>query len=88
MYNITFLNNSAVIYGDNIASVPKYLLEITEDKLNLTSFKGQSYLTNSTGTQGVMVDVQSGGNISLYFTVIDKYGTVVGTDDSSSVSIV
>ena len=50
MYNITFLNNSAVIYGDNIASVPKYLLEITEDKLNLTSFKGQSYLTNSTGT--------------------------------------
>ena len=81
MSNITFANNSALIYGDDIASVPKYLLKVSPDQLNSTSFHNQSEPINTGNNSGVMIDVQSGGNISVYFTVIDKYGTVVATDN-------
>ena len=81
MSNITFANNSALIYGDDIASVPKYLLKFSPDQLNSTSFHNQSEPINTGNNSGVMIDVQSGGNISVYFTVIDKYGTVVATDN-------
>ena len=81
MQNITFANNSALIYGDDIASVPKYLLNVSPEQLNSTSFHNQSEPIKTGNNSGVMIDVQSGGNISLYFTVIDKYGTVVATDN-------
>ena len=89
MYNVTFANNTAMVYGQDIASVPKQLLEINSSQLNLTTFTVKQNLpdVNNTVSSGVMIDVQSGGNISLYFTVIDKYGSVVTTDKSSSISI-
>ena len=59
MHNLTFLNNRAFVYGDDIASVPKYLLEVAADQLNLTSFKAadQSLQITSSHNSGVMADV-------------------------------
>ncbi|TNV74976.1 hypothetical protein FGO68_gene3741 [Halteria grandinella] len=79
--DIQFINNSAAIYGDNIASVARVLVRITEEELGKKHY-------NSSGTIKVAQDsnipeFQSGGTISLYFGIIDKYGTYVATDSDS-----
>ncbi|TNV88085.1 hypothetical protein FGO68_gene10378 [Halteria grandinella] len=83
--DVIFINNTAGIYGDDLASVARVLVRITDQEL------GKKFY-NESGTIIVSQDqfipeFQSGQSINLYFGVIDKYGTYVSTDNGSKLNI-
>ncbi|TNV88103.1 hypothetical protein FGO68_gene7380 [Halteria grandinella] len=73
--NVAFSNNSAKIYGDNIASVAKNLVMIEPNQMLQQSFLNESSNRNFT--------VSSGGSVDVYFALVDKNGIFVRTDNSS-----
>ncbi|TNV88142.1 hypothetical protein FGO68_gene675 [Halteria grandinella] len=83
--NLTYKNNTAKIYGDKIASVAKQLVKIDE------SFIGRkSILQNATLRrleENSEVGIQSGGKVTMYFGLIDKYGNFIRTDNKSKLII-
>lgn len=84
MKDINFKNNTAEVYGDDIASVAKYLIRINKEQI------GSKYLrqiSNEPENRTGMEKVQSGGKLSLYFGLIDKYETFVKTDSKSKLLI-
>ena len=44
LINVTFGNNSAAVYGNDMASVAKYLVQISEDDIEIVSLKEQMML--------------------------------------------
>lgn len=76
MNNLILSDNNAATYGEDIASVAKYLVQIP------FSAVGKKYLNISQPLP--LTGVQSGGFANLYIALIDKYGTVVSTDNSST----
>ncbi|TNV88194.1 hypothetical protein FGO68_gene1286 [Halteria grandinella] len=82
MKNITFIENNAKIYGDNIASVARNLVKISQQDV------GQSSLVTSVFTnEDEQKAIQSGGKTSLYFGLIDKYGSFIRVDSKSKLLI-
>lgn len=96
MSNTILENNTALVYGDNIASVAKHLYQLdSPDDINITnvfaSHRQHRALISENSTRsdpkinGTLANVQSGGKTSAYFVLIDKYGTVVKTDTTSKI---
>ncbi|TNV88051.1 hypothetical protein FGO68_gene16005 [Halteria grandinella] len=73
---VLYQDNKARIYGDDIASVPAKLVQITKDLIGQKQFTLEQELSNL--RQG-----SSGGEVQLYFGIIDKYGTFLRTDNKS-----
>ncbi|TNV88099.1 hypothetical protein FGO68_gene17538 [Halteria grandinella] len=73
--NVAYLNNSAKIYGDNIASVAKDLVQIGQHQIDTFSYQHNSSYANFT--------MSSGGSIDAFFALVDKDGQFVRTDNSS-----
>jgi aminopeptidase C len=82
MESVVFSNNVATIYGNDIASVSKKLVKITKSQLNATSLASKNALRYLQET-----GMQSGGKVSMYFALIDKYSTIVRTDVQSKLYI-
>lgn len=83
--SVNFNGNTAGIYGDNIASMAKSLVKIYK---NQTSYKTLSKIRVLEDSSPMNVnDIQSGGKFSLYFALIDKYGTVIQYDNNSKLLI-
>ena len=86
--NISYSNNTAKVYGNNVAAVPKTLVQVTKpiiddytfDNLGGPSYTSRVNLSNQT-------NVHSGVLISFYFILIDKYGQIYKADNSSSLQI-
>ncbi|TNV88190.1 hypothetical protein FGO68_gene11546 [Halteria grandinella] len=100
MKNITNNNNTAGIYGTDVASVAKKLIRIDKSELGLGNFPDyqlrsmrdrrmlESTAENSSVLSATEIsNVQSGGQLSIYFALIDKYGSVIRTDNSSKLFI-
>ena len=99
MKNVTMVKNQAGIYGDQIASVAKFLVQIPQSELNNTVLNSSAYpqsrrllqagnqSSNSSSTIGSISNAQSGGAINLYFVLIDKYGSVYKADNSSKLDV-
>lgn len=90
MRNVTMVKNKAGIYGSNNASIPKRLIRIEKSELKVDSFpnyakRDRRILTEASNSS--IDNVQSGGEISLYFALIDKYGSVIRTDGTSKLFI-
>ena len=68
--NTIFADNTGFIYGKDIASVPKYLIQVPSNAIGLSSFNPPNSMMIMSGP---MKNVQSGAPISLYFSIVDKY---------------
>ncbi|TNV74984.1 hypothetical protein FGO68_gene9839 [Halteria grandinella] len=73
---VTFENNSAKEYGDDIASIAKYFVRIEKSQIGQKAYEETRKLE-------VTQEIQSGGSISLYFGLIDKYSNFIRTDNKS-----
>lgn len=80
--DVNYKNNKAGIYGDNIASLAKKLIRISKNQTEMTSFNSNVRMLSADDSLNV-TNVQSGGGFSLYFALVDKYGTVVKSDNNS-----
>ncbi|TNV88176.1 hypothetical protein FGO68_gene8013 [Halteria grandinella] len=94
MDGVQNINNTAGVYGGDIASVAKKLIRIDSSELKATNFPDykmrslrrlDTTVDNSSGTE--IDNVQSGGQINIYFALIDKYGSVIRTDNTSKLFI-
>ena len=83
MIDISFRSNKALIYGDDIASVPRRFIKINKEEalLKTLNFKGRA-LNSAT-----LNNVSSGGGIDIYFALIDKYNYIVRSDSASKLFI-
>ncbi|TNV88069.1 hypothetical protein FGO68_gene15731 [Halteria grandinella] len=77
---ITFINNSASIYGDNVAGVANQLVVVNFQQLGQRKYIKQNYGNN-------VKAVSSGGEINLYFGIIDNQGEFVRTENKSNLFI-
>ena len=77
-FNKNFKNNSALVYGNNIASVAKFLNVTVQN--NSTS-KSVRLLQVSE------VVVQSGGDFNVTLALFDKYNNIITTDSSSKLYV-
>ncbi|TNV88024.1 hypothetical protein FGO68_gene15126 [Halteria grandinella] len=85
LQNVTFNNNTSGVYGDNIGSVARKLVRVKKEQVGSKSLSsGSLSLLEADNSDSV---VQSGGTISLYFGLVDKYGSFVRTDNASSLII-
>lgn len=77
------INNSAAKYGVDIASVPKRLIKInkTESNNNKVSRILQDF-------SNIKEELPSGGRANLYYALVDKYNTIVSTDNLSKIFLV
>ncbi|TNV88056.1 hypothetical protein FGO68_gene6920 [Halteria grandinella] len=75
-----FLNNTASVYGDAIAGVAHQLVVIDKEQLDERKYKMQNNRNNVRA-------VSSGGEINMYFGIIDKQGDFVRTDNKSKLFI-
>ncbi|TNV88143.1 hypothetical protein FGO68_gene8974 [Halteria grandinella] len=73
-----FINNSATLYGDDIAGIARYLVQIDKSQLSLKNYKNLD-----TQPEGY----QSGGKIALYLAVVDKYDQFVKSDTESKLMV-
>ncbi|TNV88119.1 hypothetical protein FGO68_gene12500 [Halteria grandinella] len=78
--SISYVNNTASEYGDNIAGVASQLVMITEQQLRERFYRKQSNGSN-------VKAVSSGGEINMYFGIVDKYWNFVKTDNKSKLFI-
>ncbi|TNV88095.1 hypothetical protein FGO68_gene15872 [Halteria grandinella] len=78
--NVSFQNNSAGVYGDDIGSVAHQLIKISQSDVGKKSFSKSRLLQSAD-------PISSGGAISLYFGLVDKYGTFVQVDSKSKLYI-
>ncbi|TNV88113.1 hypothetical protein FGO68_gene1765 [Halteria grandinella] len=78
-----FEMNKAKIYGDDIASIAKGFVPISKDLIGAKSYSQAI----ASGNKFNLSTIYSGGTISLYFGLVDKYGKFVKTDNSSNLMI-
>ncbi|TNV88077.1 hypothetical protein FGO68_gene10837 [Halteria grandinella] len=78
--NVTFLNNTARYYGNDIASVPAKLIA------HKNILEGVSRLIQSED-DSTSINSSSGGEIDLSFAIADKYGQVVKNNNQSKLYI-
>ncbi|TNV88001.1 hypothetical protein FGO68_gene2384 [Halteria grandinella] len=85
--NVTFSKNSANLYGDDIASVAKYLKRIQKDQIGSKRYdeKGALRVVQQDNQYPI---VQSGGKASFYFGLLDKYEQFVKTDVESKLFLI
>lgn len=77
--NITMVDNKAMVYGDDIASVSRRVIRISKDELGLERIPNHTRRSLSQELD----TLASGGESDFYFAVIDTYGNVVKKDNSS-----
>ncbi|TNV88132.1 hypothetical protein FGO68_gene10719 [Halteria grandinella] len=87
MSNVIFKNNSAGVYGDELACVSKKLIRVKKEMLGAKNLQMAGILSFKQSEDEYDTSMQSGGTISLYFGLVDKYGSFVRTDYKSSMAI-
>ncbi|TNV88127.1 hypothetical protein FGO68_gene3291 [Halteria grandinella] len=85
--HVTYKNNSAGIYGNDIASVAKTLLKISREEAEMLLQKNLTRRILQEISQKQEVNVQSGGKISMYFVLVDKYGSVMHNENDAKLYI-
>ncbi|TNV88144.1 hypothetical protein FGO68_gene4654 [Halteria grandinella] len=71
-------NNSAALYGDDMAGIARFLVEIDKSQVGFKRYKLQDSRPES---------FQSGGIIQLYLAIVDKYGQFVKSDRGSKLMV-
>ncbi|TNV87912.1 hypothetical protein FGO68_gene12526 [Halteria grandinella] len=84
MIDVIFIGNNANIYGDDIASVARNLVQISEKDVGARRIVPSNQIISQTLGSNIL---QSGGKSSLYFGLIDKYGSFVRVDSKSKLFI-
>ncbi|CDW88635.1 UNKNOWN [Stylonychia lemnae] len=89
---VNYKNNTAGVYGDNISSVSRVLQQLTKDQYLSVKAKFDTSTSNErmiralqdNSQQGITQKQKSGGVMDpIYFALIDKYGFIVTSDETS-----
>jgi hypothetical protein len=85
----THSGNSATKYGANYGSFSQNLKSLTEAEYNSQIAKRRSLTSTLSGTTSLTLSSQqSGGTLpTIYLSLVDQYGQIVGSDSSSTATL-